>query len=157
MHRDAPSQPGPMHLSYRGVVTAWDCDHMGHLNIAGYVRRFDEAHWTFFAALGLAPGWMREQRRGMVAVEQRIHYLRELKAGEVVAIYSQVRQVKAKVLLSRHELRNEETGEVCAVEEIACAHLDTDSRRAVAFGEPLAAGMAAAGFGPFPAPEAEGK
>lgn len=141
-----------MHLSYRGVVQAWDCDHMGHLNIAGYVRRFDEGHWSFFAAVGLAPGWMREQRRGMVAVEQRIHYLRELRAGEVVAIYSQVRQVKAKVLLSRHELRNEETNELCAVEEIACAHLDLDSRKAVAFGELLAARLAAAGFGPFSAP-----
>lgn len=132
------------HLSYRGVVTAWDCDHMGHLNIAGYVRRLDEAHWTFFAALGLTPGHLRLTGRGMAAVEQTIRYFKELRAGEVVGVYSHLLEMQPKVLRSRHELRNEETGAICAVEEITCAHLDLQQRRAVPFTDEVRARIHAA-------------
>ena len=46
--------------TYRGVVTAWDCDHVGHLNIAHYVSRFDESHWPFFGEVGLTPVFLRD-------------------------------------------------------------------------------------------------
>lgn len=120
-------------VTYRGVVTAWHCDHMGHLNIAHYVSRFDEAHWPFFAELGLTPGWLRQHRRGMAAVDQHIRYRREVRAGDVVAIRSRLVAVQAKTMTSHHELFDDVTGDVCAVETITCAFLDLDARKAVSF------------------------
>ena len=39
--------------TYRGVVHAWQCDHMGHMNVMWYVGKFDEATWNLFAEAGL--------------------------------------------------------------------------------------------------------
>jgi acyl-CoA thioester hydrolase len=126
-------------ITYRGVATAWHCDHVGHLNIAHYVSRFDEAHWPFFAEIGLTPAWLRSQRRGMAAVEQHIRYRREVKAGDVLAIRSRLVAVAAKTITSVHELLDDSSGEICAVERITCALLDLDARRAVAFPDAIAA------------------
>jgi acyl-CoA thioester hydrolase len=89
--------------TYRGVVYPWHCDHMGHMNVMWYTGKFDEATWTFFAALGLTPAYMRDGARGMVALEQRITYERELVAGDLVLVRSTMVEVREKVLRFRHE------------------------------------------------------
>lgn len=119
--------------TYRGVVTAWDCDHVGHLNIAHYVSRFDESHWPFFGEVGLTPAFLRGAGCGMAAVEQHIRYLKEVRAGDTVAIRSRVVAIRNKVLLSEHVLVDDASGEPCAHEKITCAFLDLTARRAVAF------------------------
>ncbi|UZD54507.1 acyl-CoA thioesterase [Caldimonas aquatica] len=58
--------------TYRGTVYPWHCDHMGHMNVMWYVGKFDEATWQLLTMLGLSPAWLRENRRGMVALDQRI-------------------------------------------------------------------------------------
>ena len=68
------------HLTYRGAVYPWHCDHMGHMNVMWYVGKFDEATWHLFTLLGLTPTFLRENARGMAAVEQNIAYKRELHA-----------------------------------------------------------------------------
>ena len=30
-------------ITYRGAVYPYECDHMGHMNVSHYVRKFDEA------------------------------------------------------------------------------------------------------------------
>ena len=57
----------------------------------------------------------------MAAVQQNITYRKELFAGDVIEIRSQVLEVADKRLRFRHEMRNIETGELCATCEItAC-------------------------------------
>ena len=68
-------------ITYRGVVYPWQCDHMGHMNVMWYVGKFGEATWQFFSTFGLTPSFLREQGRGMAAVQQNITYKRELRAG----------------------------------------------------------------------------
>ena len=70
-------------LTCRSVIYPWHCDHIGHMNVMWYVGKFDEATWHFFAAMGLTPRYLREERRGAVAVDQRISYRRELHAGDI--------------------------------------------------------------------------
>jgi len=72
--------------TYRGVVYPWQCDHMGHMNVMWYVGKFDEATWVFFDRIGLTREFLAAQARGMAAVDQRITYRRELRAGDVVAV-----------------------------------------------------------------------
>jgi acyl-CoA thioester hydrolase len=118
--------------TYRGVVYPWHCDHMDHMNVMWYVGKFDEATWNFFAHLGLTPEFLRANRRGMAAVEQRIAYQREMRAGDTVAIRSGPIEVRDKLIRFVHEMRNAASGEVCAVSLIVGVHMDTFARKSCA-------------------------
>ena len=120
-------------LTYRGVVYPWQCDHMGHMNVAFYVSKFDEATWQLFGTLGLTPTFLRETGRGMAAVEQWISYRKELFAGDSVSVHTVVLEVKGKVLRFAHEMRLQETGEAVATTTLTAVHLDTAARRGCAF------------------------
>ena len=101
-------------ITYKGGVYPWQCDHIGHMNIMWYVSKFDEANWNFFATLGLTPRYLREQHRGMAAVQQNISYKRELLAGDIVEVRSRVLEVKEKSLRFLHEMWNIDTRELAA-------------------------------------------
>ena len=120
-------------VTYRGAVYASHCDHIGHMNIAAYGAKFDEANWVFLCEIGLTPSYLRGERHGMAGVQQNIAYSKELFAGDVIEIRSVVLEVAEKRLRFRHEMRNIETGEVCATCELTAVHLDKQAHRACAF------------------------
>lgn len=120
-------------ITYRGAVYPWHCDHMGHMNVMWYVGKFDEATWQLFSLIGLTPGFMRENGRGMAALEQNIVYKRELIAGDVVSVRSAIVEIRDKVIRFSHEMRNDHDREVAATTVLTAAHLDTAARRACAF------------------------
>ncbi len=97
---------------------------MGHMNVMWYTGKLDEATWAFFSALGLTPSYMRDQNRGMVAVEQKIAYQLELRAGDLVLVRSRVLEVREKVIRFQHEMINVETGELAATSELTGVHID---------------------------------
>ena len=116
-------------VTYRGAVYASHCDHIGHMNIASYGAKFDEATWVLFCELGLTPSYLRNPSHGMAAVQQTITYRKELFAGDVVEIRSQVIEVAERRLRFRHEMRNIETGELAATSEINGVHLDKKAHK----------------------------
>lgn len=118
-------------LTYRGTVYPWHCDHMGHMNVMWYVGKFDEATWQFLSRVGLTPALLRDSGRGMVAVEQVIHYKRELLAGDIVSVHTSVAELRDKSIRFVHEMRKDETGEIAATTTLVGVHLDTSTRRAV--------------------------
>jgi acyl-CoA thioester hydrolase len=117
-------------LTYRGTVYPWHCDQIGHMNVMWYVGKFDEATWHLFAALGLTPTTLRENNRGMVAVEQNIQYKRELLAGDIVSVHSVLLEIKDKALRFSHTMSKADTGEVAAITILTGVHLDKAARRA---------------------------
>ncbi len=121
--------PDPV-LTYRGVVYPGQCDHMGHMNVASYVAKFDEATWQLFLAIGLGPSRIREANRGMAGLEQHIEYKHELRAGDLVTIRSSVLEVRDKTVRFTHRMDNDETGDVAAVTTLTAVHLDLAARRA---------------------------
>ena len=127
-----PDAKAPL-LTYRGAVYPSQCDHMGHMNVASYVAKFDEATWQLFAAMGLTASRMRAETIGMAGLEQHIEYKRELFAGDVVTVTTTVLEVKDKVIRFAHEMTNDGTGEVAARMVVVAVHLDTSSRKARAF------------------------
>jgi acyl-CoA thioester hydrolase len=131
-------------ITYRGAVYPWHCDHVGHMNVMWYVGKFDEATWNLFQQVGITPAYLREQGRGMAAVDQHIEYKRELKAGDVVTIRSEVLELHGRKIRFRHEMRNEETGEVAAVTTLLGVHMDTRARKACPFPPELLARAGAA-------------
>ena len=120
-------------LTYRGTVYPWQCDHMGHMNVMWYVGKFDEATWHVFGALGLTPAFLRDNQRGMAAVEQKISYKMELMPGDIVEVRSAILEVKDKALRFSHEMRKADTDAVAATTELTAVHLDTKARRACGF------------------------
>ena len=120
-------------VTYRGVVYPWHCDHVGHMNVMWYVGKFDEATWQLFSMFGLTPSFLREQGRGMAAVQQNIAYKRELRAGDVVSVRSGVLEIREKVVRFFHEMHNDETGEMAASAEMTGVHMDTALRKSCPF------------------------
>ena len=120
-------------LSYRGTVYPWHCDHMRHMNVMFYVGKFDEATWHLFAALGLTPEFLRQNNRGMAAVEQTIAYRKELRAGDIVSVHTRVVEIKDNALRFEHDMRKDDTGEVAATTILTALHLDTAARKACSF------------------------
>ena len=128
----------------RGTVYPWQLDHVGHMNVQFYVARFDEASWQLLANFGLTASFLRDNHRGMAALEQHIYYKRELLAGALIRIASEVEEVKPKVVRFTHRMYDVETGEEVASTTLTAAHVDTKARRAVPFPDDVAARMAAA-------------
>jgi acyl-CoA thioester hydrolase len=128
--------------TYRGVVYPWQMDHMDHMNVQFYTARFDEATWHLFAALGMATSYFRESRRGMAALEQRTLYKRELHAGALVRITSELLEMKPKTIRFLHRMYDTGSGEEVATSELVGAHIDTDARKAVPFPDDVVARQA---------------
>jgi len=119
--------------TYRGAVYPWHCDHMGHMNVMWYVGKFDEATWNLFAELGITPDFLRDNARGMAAVQQELRYKRELLAGDVVAVRSGVLEMREKVVKFVHEMRHAKTGELSSVCVLTAVHMDSKARKSTAF------------------------
>ncbi len=133
----------PDEVTYRGVVYPWHCDHMGHMNVMWYVGKFDEATWAFFARNGLTPVYLRENARGMAAVDQRIRYLQELQAGDVVHVTTRLLEVAPRKIRFEHQMFNDIAGDLVASCELVAVHMDTEARKAVAFESSIADKLAA--------------
>ena len=117
-------------VTYRGTVYPWHCDHMGHMNVMWYVGKFDEATWQLFTSIGLSPRRLRDEGIGLVAVEQRLEYKRELIAGDLLTIRSSVEEVREKALVLLHEMTNDETQQVAARTAITGVCIDMTTRKA---------------------------
>ena len=131
-------------LTYRGAVYPWHCDHMGHMNVMWYVGKFDEATWHLFASIGLTTDYLRNHNRGMAAVDQRISYRRELRAGEIVSVHSSVIEIRNRSLRFVHLMRNASTGELSAVTVLTGVHTDSTTRKSCEFAAEIRANAAQA-------------
>ena len=120
-------------ITYRGTVHQWHCDHMGHMNVMWYVGKFDEATWNLAAMMGMTTQYLKEAKRGMAAVEQRISYRREALPGDVLTIRTAVVEVKPKSVRFVHEMRRGDLGDLLATMVVTGVHIDAVGRRATDF------------------------
>jgi acyl-CoA thioester hydrolase len=88
--------------SYRGGVSAWECDIFGHLNIAFYVERFAAAAEDLLERLAPGLAWR--------TLTLDTEYEHELRAGEGIAIRSGVIAVEDAAVRLGHVALNSSTG-----------------------------------------------
>jgi acyl-CoA thioester hydrolase len=124
------SDPG---ITYRGMVHQWHCDHMGHMNVMWYVGKFDEATWSLAALMGMTSQYMRESKRGMAAVDQRICYRREALVGDIIVVRSAVLEVKPKSIRFVHEMFQGDDGDHLATMIVIGVHIDAQARKSTQF------------------------
>lgn len=122
-------------ISARGVVYPWQCDHMGHMNVMWYTGKFDEATWHMFGHIGVTPSYLRDHNRGMAGLQMDTTYKRELFAGDLVIIRSEVLEMREKVIRLQHEMFNAETGEIAAMTTLTAAHINRETRKSCPFPE----------------------
>lgn len=113
---------------HRGVVNAWECDVMGHLNVQHYTAKLCEGLPHLRAAFGMTPAWVRANRRTMVLRRSLNRHHAELRAGEILSVEAQVVRVGARDVEVVAELLNAEDGRVSALFEITGVCYDLEAR-----------------------------
>jgi len=116
--------------TFRGFVYPWVIDHVGHMNVQFYTARFDEATWQFLARLGLTPSFLKRNDRGAVAVDQKTQYKREVLAGTLLHITTELLELGRTSIRFVHRMFDTETNEEVAVTEFVGVYFDTAARRA---------------------------
>jgi acyl-CoA thioester hydrolase len=120
-------------ITFRGMVRQSDCDHMGHMNVMWYIGKFDEATWNLAAMMGMTSQYMKDAKRGMDAVDQRIAYRREALAGDVLIVRTAILELRPKSVRFVHEMFRGEGGDHLATLVVVGVHLDTAARKSVQF------------------------
>jgi acyl-CoA thioester hydrolase len=140
------------------VDEAW-IDYNGHLNMAYYHVLFDRAVDELFTALGVGIDYLKSRNASLFALEAHTSYLRELKAGDRVAVDIQILDHDAKRLHFFQTLIQLDEGFVAATCEQAGIHIDMATRRSAPLPpdiKPRFAAIAAAHAG-LPRPERAGR
>lgn len=119
--------------TYFGTVYPGETDHMGHLNVAYYVQKFDAATWNFFFNIGITPSMLRETSVGHAAVEQVLNYKKELMPGDVLEIRTRILDVSEKKVRFRHEMIQRETGQIAATCELLGVCFDREAHKSRSF------------------------
>lgn len=119
--------------TYFGAVYPGECDHMGHLNVAHYVAKFDAATWNFFFNIGCTPSMLRDPKFGLAAVDQKLAYQRELMPGDVMEVRTRLVEITDKKVRFRHDMIHRESGEVAATCEILAVCFDRSVHKSKAF------------------------
>jgi acyl-CoA thioester hydrolase len=114
---------------------------MGHMNVAHYVSKFDEATWHVFRICGITNAYLKENTAAMAGIHQEIDYKRELVPGDTIRVESTVTEPGTKKLAFVHHMYDELTDELVASCSITAVHIDSATRRAKEFSQSIQAKM----------------
>jgi acyl-CoA thioester hydrolase len=127
--------------TYRGSVAAWECDQYGHLNVQFYVGRLSDAVASMLLEGGLGRKGLEERRLGMVAVNQNLDYMKELRAGTLLRLESAVKLIEGRKMVLHHRLFDAESGEIAFKADVLGLCFDLEARKSVPFPDDLQQGF----------------
>ncbi|MGY6634818.1 MAG: acyl-CoA thioesterase [Alkalilacustris sp.] len=118
---------------FRGVVHPWHHDHFGHMNVRHYAPFFDDATYHMWTLLGLPYSTMiPEHGVHTVAAQTTTRFVRELKAGDLVAIDGAVTRLGTKSTTFLLRMHHADTRALHATCEAVEVFFDPVSRRSAA-------------------------
>lgn len=121
------------------VVLEQHLDAMGHMNIRHYLGFFDDAGWKFFAEhFGLTLDYYRQHQVGMFALKQFLHYIAEVRLGDVVDIYGRIINRTTKRVHFMMFMVNREKAVLSAIFESLGSFADLTTRRTAPFRDDIA-------------------
>ncbi len=124
-------------ITHRSTVQAWECDHMGHMNVRHYMAKFDDAAWTFLSMLGITNRYFEDHNAGVAAIDHQVSYMRELMPGDSVIIHTQLALLEGKKFKMIHKMSDAVSGDEVASCELFGVHMDRSVRRAANFPEEI--------------------
>ena len=119
--------------TFRGGVFPWEIDIMGHMNVRYYTAKFYDATLQLFGALGLTVAYFKGQDRGMAAVQQNTTYGRELLAGDLIEVKSEILEAGKRKIKFLHRMYECLSGDEASTCEITGVHIDRMLRRSTPF------------------------
>jgi acyl-CoA thioester hydrolase len=125
-------------LLMRKQIPSEYLDINGHMNIQHYLGLYDEAGWDYFVELGMDEAYFTQQRNGVFDLEHHLHYLAEVHADDIVAIYGRLLARTNKRIHGMWFMVNETQGMLANTFEFVSTHADLDARSTSAFPEDIA-------------------
>ena len=132
MTNDAEQDLGGIEV-WRGSVNAWECDHMGHMNVRYYVARAMEGMVGLADALDMPGAFHAHANATLIVKEQHIRFLREARAGaplHMVAGVLEMTDSEARIL---QIIIHSNTGELAAGIQSLVSHVTAREERAFAW------------------------
>ena len=136
--REEPASTGgdaAWHVTHRGIVMPWRCDHYGHMNVRWYSHHFDDSGFHLFEMAGVDVAGLLKQGIALVTAQIQVNYLQELTAGDLFYIESGFSYAGSKSARHFHRLRNARTHDLHATMESADVFFDLEARKAVVIPE----------------------
>lgn len=122
----------PLLLLTVTTVDGW-MDFNGHMNVASYVHLFDRAMDRFLAFVNLGQAWVQSANGSIFALQNHIHYLREVRLDQKLSISLQLLDMDDKRLHLFFRMMDVETNRMVAASELLSIYVDMDSRTSAAF------------------------
>lgn len=122
------SNTGPIEV-WRGGVSAWECDEMGHMNVRFYVARAMEGLAGVAAALGMTDAFAAHATATLIVREHHIRFLREAHAGAPLHMTAGVVEIGEEEAVLLQVLTHSLTGQTCATFVTRVAHANARDGR----------------------------
>lgn len=117
----------------RLVIPPTYLDAFQHLNTRYYLHIFDDAAETMVMEFGLTLEFHREHQTGGFDLEHHLHYLREIRAGDNISIYSRLVGCSSKRIHYLLFMLNDTQRVVAATFECVNSFADLSIRKTAAF------------------------
>lgn len=108
-------------------------DYNGHVNVAFYVKLFDEALDALFDRIGLSESYVRTRHMSFFALEMHVRYLREVHLSDPVQARIQILDLDEKRIHYWMELIHADGRWLSATMESISMHIDMGTRRSTPF------------------------
>jgi acyl-CoA thioester hydrolase len=114
--------------------TEWT-DRNNHVNIRYLLAVFDDAGDAFYPAVGLDDASHRRRESGTMDLEHHTHFVREVCAGDKLAVYLRIVGVGPKRFHYVMFLVNQSTGQLASIFECVNTFVDLTTRKSAPWPE----------------------
>ncbi len=115
--------------THRCMVTAWDCDHQGHMHAVRYYAMFDQAGWHMIQRAGASRARIDADGIGFVDVRVELDFIAETVVNDPVLIESGVEKIGQSSLTYRSRMSNPTSGQITARARCTTVCFDLAARR----------------------------
>lgn len=134
---------------YRYVVGSYDCDLLGHMNVARYIALCNLAGFDMLDRIGWTPGGANQGRRySFAAVNMNCEFFSEVHAGEVLLTYPGIDSVGTKSATFDNRITRED-GQIVFRSMWKSALMDLDTRKSTLVPDDLRASLEALALPPL--------
>jgi acyl-CoA thioester hydrolase len=88
----------------RLITQAWQCDHMGHVNVGFYMGWLGDAAFAMLALHGLDREQAAAEKLGAAAVRAEVDYQSELRGGDMVRLETTVESIGERKIVFHHRM-----------------------------------------------------
>lgn len=128
---------------YETIARAEWTDRNNHVNIRFFVAIFDDAGDAFYPAVALDDSSHRRRASGTMDLEHHIHFIREVRAGDRLAVHLRILGITAKRFHYQMFLVNETTRELASIFECVNTFVDLNLRKSAPWPDDVRQSLAA--------------